>query len=226
MLFMEHRVRAATGRMSGIQTNLFFWALTPLHPQYAGLFLGLVAKWGPSSQESHPGTNNIQRKEYQWLQWLFFRNEETVPRSSWQNSSSWLIGQNGMMQLRQTIDCRETEAALTGLDLPQSTSGLEIASLSLVFLNVLSKEEDLARREIVTGLAPNHVHHPALGWMREDPLGCSHSGPDEIKVPEYSSRYLENWKNQMYIWEVESIGFFNESDSLVQENTFFIWVQY
>lgn len=108
-----------------------------------------------------------------------FRNEETVPRSSWQNSSSRLIGQNAMMQLHQTIDCRETEAALTGLDLPQSTPGLEIASLSLVFLNVLSKEEDLARREVVTGLAPNHVHHPELGWMLEDPLGCSHSGPDE-----------------------------------------------
>lgn len=62
--------------------------------------------------------------------------------------------------------------ALTNQNL--SAPGLEMGSLPLEFLDVLSKE-DLARREMSTGLAPNHIHQPELDWMLEDPWDA----PDE-----------------------------------------------
>lgn len=64
-LFMEHEGRASSSwHVWGADQSPNFMGSDTIHPQYAGLILGLVAGWGPSFQASHPSTiiskgNNI-----------------------------------------------------------------------------------------------------------------------------------------------------------------------
>lgn len=84
-------------------------------------------------------------------------------------------------------------------------------------LGVLSKEGS-ARREVVADLSPKYAHHPSCRRCWETPTSEPPQWPrQEVMAPETSHRHLENWMNQVYTWEVESIGFYDGLDSLVQE---------
>ena len=168
----------------------------PGHSQCAGLFLGLVTRWGPSFQASHPRTSISRGKNINTSGNIFLARRKL---------SSWPVG--------------PSTAVKTGLPWLAATNqhlplGWRWDHPLFHFLGVLSKEGDSCR--IGTKLHPP----PRAGVDAGRALGgCTGAGRGPDKGWWCLRRAVdpENWMNQMCIWEVGSIGVSYGLGSLVQE---------
>lgn len=171
--------RANSGSDVWAPDQFSFIRSDPLHPSTEASSLGWW-QGGGSSSRRHIQLQQHPKKRIPTTPVTFFLAGGGGMRTlSWKFLAKFLLmahwpGWDDVLTPKRSL--QRKWGCPNWLRLTKTTPELEMESLSLEFLGVLS-EEHWARREMVAGLAPNHVHHPELQWCCET-RGGSPSGLD------------------------------------------------